>query len=176
IKQGDHLFSIFDPSHLWVEVLAYRDHLTHLPEITGAEILTSRNESITLSSSQLAIVSRDLRSDATGNRSKITISVENTDGALSLNQPVRIRLAGKDSEEVIAVPAEAVFDNESYKVVFVMHSGDQFERRMIRTGRSYGGFTTVLEGLDSGERVVTKGVYPLHLMTGNIQIEDGHDH
>ncbi len=176
VKQGDHLFSIYDPAHLWLEVFAYRDELGSLPEITGAEIRTSRNERITLDRSHLALVIRDLRSDATGTRSKVTLSIENHTDALSLNQPVRVRLAGNDSEEVLAVPNEAVFDNESYKVVFVMHSGDQFERRMVQTGSSYGGMTAILDGLESGERIVTKGVYSLHLMTGNVQIDDDHDH
>ena len=176
IKQGDPLFTIFDPTRLWIEVLAYRDELISIPEITGAEILTGRNELVTLNATQVSLVSRDLRSDESGNRSKITLAVENSDGLLSLNQPVRVRLKGDEGRSVLAVPNEAIFDNESYKVVFVMHSGDQFERRMVQTGTSYGGLTSITGGLEAGERVVTKGIYPLHLMTGNVQIEDDHEH
>lgn len=176
IQQGDPLFTIFDPSRLWVEVLAYRDELLGIPEITGAEILTGRNELLTFNNSQLRLVSRDLRSDESGNRSKITLSVDNSDELLSLNQPVRVRLKGDEGRALLAVPNSAIFDNESYKVVFVMHSGDQFERRMVQTGTSYGGLTAITGGLEAGERVVTQGVYPLQLMTGNVQIDDDHDH
>ncbi len=176
IQQGDPLFTIFDPSRLWVEVLAYRDELLGLPEITGAEILTGRNERVTLNDSQVSQVSRDLRSDESGNRSKIILAVDNSEGLLSINQPVRVRLKGDEGRSVLGVPNEAIFDNESYKVVFVMRSGDQFERRIVQTGASYGGFTAITGGLETGERIVTQGVYPLHLMTGNVQIEDDHDH
>jgi multidrug efflux pump subunit AcrA (membrane-fusion protein) len=68
---------------------------------------------------------------------------------LSLNQPVRVRLKGDESRSVLAVPSRAIFDNEAYKVVFVMHSGDQFERRTVQTGTSYGGYTEITSGLES---------------------------
>jgi membrane fusion protein, heavy metal efflux system len=176
IEMGDPLFTIFDPSRLWVEVLAYRDELQHMPNITGAEILTGRNERVTLNNSQIRLVSRDLRSDESGNRSKITLAVDNSGNMLSPNQPVRVKLKGDEGRSVMAVPNEAIFDNESYKVVFVVHSGDQFERRIVQTGNSYGGYTAITWGLEAGERIVTQGIYTLHLMTGNVQIDDDHDH
>ena len=176
IEMGDPLFTIFDPTHLWIEVLAYREELHGLPEITGAEILTGRSERFTLNNSQVRLVSRDLRSDVSGNRSRITLAVDNSEGMLSLNQPVRVRLKGDEGRSALAVPNESIFDNASYKVVFVMHSGDQFERRMVQTGASYGGLTAIAGGLEAGERIVTRGIYTLHLMTGNVQIDDGHDH
>ena len=176
IKQGDLLFSLFNPNHLWIEVLAYRDELNALNEFSGLEILTSRNEWLTLNTPDLTFISRDLRSDATGSRSKVIFSIDNFANKLSMNQPVRVRLAGDESRNVVSIPNEAIFDNESYKVVFVMHSGDQFERRIVQTGYSYDGKTAILDGLNADERVVTNGVYPLHLMTGNVQIDDDHDH
>ena len=176
IRQGDPLFTLFDPARLWLEVSAYRDELAGMPEITGAEIRTGRDESITLNSSQVQLVSRDLRSDASGARAKIILDIHNDDEGLFLNQPVRVRLKGDESRSVLAVPNRAIFDNEAYKVVFVMHSGDQFERRTVQTGTSYGGYTEITDGLEVGERIVTRGIYQLHLMTGNVEIDDGHDH
>lgn len=176
VNQGDLLFTLYNPSHLWLEVQANRNELAGLPEITGAEIILNRDQYLTLAEPEVRLVSRDLRSDATGSRSKITLSVDNSSGALSLNQPVRVRLKAAEGEYLPAVPNEALFDNESHKVIFIMHSGDQFERRIVQTGNSYGGWTAITDGLEEGERVVTNGVYPLHLMTGNVQIDDDHDH
>jgi len=176
VKQGDPLFTIYDPSRLWLEVLGSRDDLSALPDITGVELLIGRDERLTLGEEETSFVSRDLRSDATGRRSKLILSVENPDQLLALHQPVRVRLMGSDSEEFVAVPGEALFDEDSHKVVFVVHSGDQFERRIVQTGRSYGGLTAIIDGLDADERIVIQGVYPLHLLTGDLQIDDGHDH
>ena len=176
VNQNDPLFTLFDPARLWLEVSAYRDELAGMPEITGAEIRIGRDQSITLNSSQVQLVSRDLRSDASGARAKIILDIHNDDEGLFLNQPVRIRLKGDESRSVLAVPDRAIFDSEAYKVVFVMHSGDQFERRMVQTGTRYGGYTEITDGLEAGERIVTRGIYQLHLMTGNVEIDDGHDH
>jgi RND family efflux transporter MFP subunit len=176
VQQGDPLFTIYNPDHLWLEVLGYRDEIGILTEFTGAEIIVGREGWIGLNSDQIGLVSRDTRSDDSGIRSRIIFSVDNSESQLSLNQPVRVRLKGNESNRVIAVPDGALFDDDSHKVLFVMHSGDQFERRFVQTGSSYGGYTAITEGLEEGERVVTNGTYPLHLMTGNVQIDDGHDH
>ncbi len=176
VKQGDSLFTIFNPDRLWLETLVFRDEFERLNGISGAEIHTNRNERITLNDSHIDFVSRDLRSDASGSRSKITLSVDNSGRFFSPGQPVRVKLRDSTGEPQIAVPVGSIFDDESHKVVFVMHSGDQFERRLVQTGTSYGGLTAILDGLNEGERVVTKGIYPLHLMTGNVQFDDDHDH
>ena len=176
VKQGDPLFTIYDPTRLWLEVLGRSNELSTLPEITGVDLLIGREERLTLGEEETRLVSRDLRSDATGSRSKLILSVENPGLRLSLNQPVRVSLKGSDTERFVAVPNEALFDEDSHKVVFVVHSGDQFERRIVQTGRSYGGLTAIVVGLEADERVVIQGVYPLHLLTGDLQIDDGHDH
>lgn len=176
VTQSDLLFTIYDPGNLWLEVLGYRNELRDLTDITGAELLINRNERLTLEPEEVSLVSRDLRSDQSGSRSKIILSVENRDQLLALHQPVRVRLKGAESDRVVAVPNEALFDDDSHKVVFVAHSGDQFERRVVQTGSSYGGLTAILEGVQAGEKIVTQGTYPLHLLTGNIEIDDGHHH
>lgn len=38
VSQGDLLFTIFDPSRLWVDVVVYKDELQHLREIAGVEL------------------------------------------------------------------------------------------------------------------------------------------
>ena len=176
VNQGDPLFTIYDPTRLWLEVLGSRDELSALQDITGVELLTGREERLTLGEKEVRFVSHDLKSDASGRRSKLILSVENPDHRLALHQPVRVRLMGSGSESFVAVPNEALFDEDSHKVVFVVHSGDQLERRIVKTGRSYDGLTAIIDGLETDERVVIQGVYPLHLLTGDLQIDDGHDH
>lgn len=176
VQQGDPLFTIYNPNYLWLEVQGYRDEIDLLTEFTEAEIIAGREHRIILNSDQISLVSRDSRSDVSGIRSRIILSVDNSENHVSVNQPVRVRLKGNERNRVIAVPESSLFDNDSHKVLFVMHSGDQFERRIVQTGSSYGGYTSILEGLDDGERVVTNGTYPLHLLTGNVQIDEDHDH
>ncbi len=176
VEQGDRLFSLFNPDYLWIEIQVYRDDLNQLSVIDGLEIQLNRDEPFTLDNNRIEVISRDQRSNISGNRVNVVVSVENHDRKLMLNQPLRVKLKSNQNRAELAVPSGAIFDDDSHKVVFVMISGDQFERRIVEAGNSYGGYTTILNGLNEGERIVTSGVYPLHLLSGNVQIDEGHDH
>ena len=64
---------------------------------------------------------------------------------------------------VLLIPREAVLDNEGKKIVYVLLSGEEFERRDVVLGDEYGGKVAILSGVKAGERVVTQGAYQLKL-------------
>jgi multidrug efflux pump subunit AcrA (membrane-fusion protein) len=70
--------------------------------------------------------------------------------------------AGTPSE-ALTVPSEAVLDNEGQKIVYVLLSGETFQRRTVTVGDEYGDRVAILSGLEPGDRVVTQGAYQLKL-------------
>ncbi|REL32879.1 efflux RND transporter periplasmic adaptor subunit [Rhodohalobacter sp. SW132] len=176
ISSGDPILSLYNPDYLWLELTGYSDDFEQLTEIHGIELKTGRDQHVTLDENQISLISRDEQSDITGTRSMVVISTVNRDKKLKANQPVQAKIMTGSGEAGVTVPANALFDEESHFVVFVQHSGDQFERRVVRPGARYDGYVTITEGLSEGERVVTEGVYPLHLATGNAEIGHGHSH
>jgi multidrug efflux pump subunit AcrA (membrane-fusion protein) len=63
----------------------------------------------------------------------------------------------------MVVPKEAILDHEGKKIVYVLLSGEEFQRREVTLGDEYGGKVAILSGLEAGERVVTQGAYQLKL-------------
>ena len=61
------------------------------------------------------------------------------------------------------MPKESVLDNEGKKIVYVLRTGEEFERRDVVVGEEYGGKIAILSGVRPGERVVTQGAYQLKL-------------
>lgn len=61
------------------------------------------------------------------------------------------------NDELIAVPASAVLDSGTRRLVFVEESRGLFEAREVLVGPRAAGFFPVLKGLEEGERVVTRG-------------------
>jgi Cu(I)/Ag(I) efflux system membrane fusion protein len=59
------------------------------------------------------------------------------------------------SEEVVAVPDDAVLPTGERQIVFVISGAGTFEPRSVRLGREAGGYFEVLDGLRPGEDVVT---------------------
>ncbi|MBX9695632.1 MAG: efflux RND transporter periplasmic adaptor subunit, partial [Cyanobacteria bacterium] len=65
---------------------------------------------------------------------------------------------------VLALPTSAIQDAGSHKVVFVQKSANLFEQRQVELGEQIGKFVAVLDGVDAGEMVVTKGSMPLRAL------------
>ena len=89
--------------------------------------------------------------------------VVNRSGELSIGMQADLRLNGGTPASVLLVPREAVLDNEGKKIVYVLLSGEEFERRDVVLGDEYGGKVAILSGIKPGERVVTQGAYQLKL-------------
>jgi multidrug efflux pump subunit AcrA (membrane-fusion protein) len=56
---------------------------------------------------------------------------------------------------------EALLEAEGKRFVYVLRTGEEFERREVTVGDEYGARVAVLRGLEPGERVVTQGAWQI---------------
>jgi RND family efflux transporter MFP subunit len=89
--------------------------------------------------------------------------VNNSSGELRLGMQANLRLGAGEKRNVLLVPKESVLDNEGTKIVYVLRTGEEFERRTVVVGEEYGNKVAILSGVKPGERVVTQGAYQLKL-------------
>jgi cobalt-zinc-cadmium efflux system membrane fusion protein len=89
--------------------------------------------------------------------------VPNRSGELSIGMQANVRLDAGARAPVLLIPREAVLENEGKKIVYVLLSGEEFERRDVVVGDEYGGKVAIVSGVKPGERVVTQGAYQLKL-------------
>jgi cobalt-zinc-cadmium efflux system membrane fusion protein len=89
--------------------------------------------------------------------------VPNKSGELSIGMQANVRLNAGPAAPVLLIPREAVLDNEGKKIVYVLLSGEEFERRDVVVGDEYGPKVAIVSGVKPGERVVTQGAYQLKL-------------
>src|SRR6516165_437595 len=66
---------------------------------------------------------------------------------------------GLDERPTIAVPKSAIIDSGSRTVVLVAKGEGRFEPRPVKLGRRGDGYVEVLEGLSTGEDVVTSATF-----------------
>jgi membrane fusion protein, heavy metal efflux system len=92
-----------------------------------------------------------------------TFEVNNPSRELRIGMQANVRVSAGNEQAVLLVPRESIVDNEGQKIVYVMQSGETFERRNVTVGDEYGSKVTILSGVKPGERVVTQGAYQLKL-------------
>jgi multidrug efflux pump subunit AcrA (membrane-fusion protein) len=94
---------------------------------------------------------------------KVIFQVENAGRALRLGMQTNVRLDAEQTVTAMMIPKEAVLEAEGKKIIYVLLSGEEFERREVTLGDEYGEKVAILSGLDKGERVVTQGAYQMRL-------------
>jgi RND family efflux transporter MFP subunit len=101
--------------------------------------------------------------DEQSRTAKAIFEVPNPSEQLSIGMQANVRLDSGAQKQVVLIPKEAVLDNEGRKIVYVLLSGEEFERRDVVLGDEYGSHVAVVSGVKAGERVVTQGAYQLKL-------------
>ncbi|WP_297834655.1 efflux RND transporter periplasmic adaptor subunit [Thermomonas sp.] len=96
-------------------------------------------------------------------------------GGLRLGMTARARLYAGEGIEAVLVPAGSVQDESGTSVVYVQTGGESFVRRIVRVGARDGERIAILDGLEPGQRVVSKGAYLIRLST-SMSAAVGHAH
>ena len=93
----------------------------------------------------------------------VIFQLPNSGRTLRIGMQANVRLDAGEQVKAMLIPKEAVLDHEGKKIVYVLLSGEEFERREVVLGDELGGKVAILSGLKAGERVVTQGAYQLKL-------------
>lgn len=160
VAPGEAILEIVALDTVWVEAPIFEKDLGRLTRNTEATFSTPafpdkefRGRLVNIS----AVVDEQSRA------AKAVFEANNRSGELRLGMQANVRLDAGAKTKVLLVPRESIVDNESRKIVYVLRSGEEFERRDVAAGDDYGSKVAILAGVKAGERVVTQGAYQLKL-------------
>ena len=90
---------------------------------------------------------------------RVEIDIPNKDHTVKANLLALIKLSEYQNEKALTVPTRIIQreNNQDYVYVVAQNSEPAAQKRIITTGKSYGGETEVLSGLAAGEIVVNDG-------------------
>jgi membrane fusion protein, copper/silver efflux system len=154
-QSGEMLFKTIDLSQVWV--------VADVPERDIGRIAEGQAANVTLAAfpnerfeGTVLLVHPEL--DKATRTAKVRIGLPNPKGQIKANffAEVEIETGGNDGEAV-SVPQTAVIDSGERQVVIIERAAGLYEPRDVRLGRTGGGYTELLSGIDAGERVVVSG-------------------
>jgi cobalt-zinc-cadmium efflux system membrane fusion protein len=151
---GTPVFTIADPSSVWLlaNVRETDAGLVKLGQSVEVRVLAYPKRAFKAHVTYVAALV-----DSVTHRLPVRAEIENRDGALKPEMFANFRILTADASESPAVPEAAVIYEGTAAHVWVVAGDDLLSLRTIRTGRSNDGLIEVLDGLKTGERVVTKG-------------------
>jgi cobalt-zinc-cadmium efflux system membrane fusion protein len=92
----------------------------------------------------------------------VVYRVKNSSGALRTGEMGELVLSVGKLESHLTVPTEAVVEINTRPFLFVMRSGESFDRLRVRLGPSNGKRVAIRKGLNAADRVVTAGAFDVY--------------
>jgi RND family efflux transporter MFP subunit len=174
VRAGEPLFTIVDPSRAWLRVQVPVSAASGLADDARATFVVEGSDDVHETGrvvSVASVLSPETRTVA------VVFEVVDLGSPFTFGRLAQVAVPVGGTVTGVVVPNRAIVDDNGTPVVYVQSGGETFERRMLTLGVTDGTRTLVLEGLRSGDRVVTIGPYLVRLasMSGN-EFAGGHAH
>jgi membrane fusion protein, copper/silver efflux system len=151
IKAGSEMYTIADPSRVWVYADIYERELPRVKVGQKAEVTADALEGKTFRG-EVAYVYPNVTEQSRTVR--VRLEFLNPGGLLKPGMYVKTTLIDESPEERLAVPTEAVLNSGVRHIVIVDRDSGHFVPREIAVGAESDGYYPVLGGLAKGDRVV----------------------
>ena len=160
VHAGEAVFEIVALDTVWVEAPVFERDLGRLASALQATFTTATFPDVEFHGRLVnlgSVVNEQTRA------ATAIFEVPNSGSRLRIGMQANLRLDAGEKANVVLVPKESVLDNEGKKIVYVLKTGEEFQRRDVVLGDEYGDKIAIVSGVDKGERVVTQGAYQLKL-------------
>lgn len=174
VDAGAELFTVVDPSVLWLEA--------NVPASEAARVSTRSTASFRVPGSDAAWKARRTISvggviDSLSRTVPVISEVANPDRVLKVGMNVQVAIETGRALDGVRIPSSAVLDEDGSPIVFIQSEGETFEKRAIEVEASAGEWTLVRSGITAGERVVTGAAYQVRLASLSTSVPaEGHAH
>lgn len=174
---GEELFTIVNPTGL---ILQANVPASYSEKATQSNDASFKIEGLDKEYSIKELNGRKTAIGAGLNQTNRTVPVyyefNNPQNKIKIGMFAEVFVKVGDKTETLAIPESAIVNEDGLHTAYVQLEGEAFERRILKTGIIDQGYVQVLEGLNEGERVVTKGAYQVRLAALSPESAIGHGH
>lgn len=174
VDAGSVLFTVVDPSVLWLRVNVPSAQSVHVSRAIGAGFDVDGSDR---RFATRRTVSTGSIIDSLSRTLPMLFEVANADGALKVGATVRATVATGAREAGVTIPISAVLDEDGRAIVYVQADGERFEKRTVTLGARQGNRVVVRAGVKAGEHVVSGAAYQVRLASLSTSVPaHGHEH
>lgn len=174
VEAGATLFTVVDPSTVWLEVNVPAGQAGLVSRASGAEFSvegTARRYTTRRTVSVGSVV------DSLSRTVPVLYEVANADGTIKIGAAARVAVRTGQRAEGAFVPSAAVLDEDGRSIVYVQVEGERFEKRDVTVAGIEGTRTVISAGIKPGDRIVTGAAYQVRLASLSTAVPaHGHEH
>jgi RND family efflux transporter MFP subunit len=174
VLPGELLFSIVDPSVVWLAVHVPAARASRLSAATAATFRVEGSERIYPARRTVSVGSVV---DSVTRTLLVLYEAANPDRTIKVGATATVAVRTGSPVRGVVVPSSAILDEDGRPICYVQASGERFEKRELTLGGNDGMQAVVLSGLRPGERVVTGAAYQVRLASLSTSVPaEGHAH
>ena len=159
INSGETLLEVTNLNKVYVEAQSFAADANQLKELAG--VTTSSNNKSDTTLYQLKLISAAQEVNAANQSQKVIFEIVNPQGQFKIGESINLSLSSKNISTQVIVPDDAITEVNGKPVLFVKDKAEQYSISYISKGASNGKYTTIIKGVEEGERIVTTGVYQM---------------
>jgi Cu(I)/Ag(I) efflux system membrane fusion protein len=152
---GETLYEIADLSHLWVRATVFESDLGAIRVGQEARILFPHLDNRSVESDVTFVYPHI---DPLTRRGEVRLELENPDHVYRPDMWASVEIEVSKGR-ALTVPASAVIDTGTRQIAFVDGEDHHLEPREVKIGMRTDDYLQVLDGLEAGERVVTRALF-----------------
>ena len=142
-----------------MEAQSFTTDANQLKELAG--ITTSSNNKTDTTLYQLKLVSAAQEVNAANQSQKVIFEIVNPKGQFKIGESINLYFSSKNTSTQVIVPNDAIAEVNGKPVLFVKDKAEQYSISYISKGNSNSKYTTIIKGVEEGERIVATGVYQM---------------
>lgn len=161
VTTGQTLFTITNLSTLYVEAQVFdKDAESIRPDA----VYTIEGANDNHKTSQIKLLAPAQEINSTNQSQKVLFQVDNPDDDLKIGAFVNIRVFASTASQQITLPNSAFSEINGKPVVFIKEAAEKYTVSYVQLGHNNGTHTSILKGINEGERAVINGSYQLKMI------------
>lgn len=174
VDAGATLFTVVDPSVVWLEVNVPAAQASLVDRTSAAEFLLEGSDRRYAARRTVSVGSMI---DSLSRTVPVLYEVANADGSVRIGAAARVSVRTGQQATGVLIPSAAILDEDGRAVVYVQAEGERFEKREVRVAGTEGTRSVVTSGVKAGERIVTGATYQVRLASLSTAVPShGHEH
>lgn len=162
VGTSETLFTITNLNKVYVEAQVFEQDVEQVQAGTSFEVECQRGTQKHLNKG-IRLLSTAQMVNANQSQ-KVLFEVDNLDGVFKIGGYVTMRVGTKQNTQVLALPNAALNQINGKPCVFIKEAPERFRIEYVAVGQNNGEFTTILDGLHAGEKVVVTSAYQLKMI------------
>lgn len=161
VNTGQSLFTITNLSEVYAEAQVFDRDAGKVKQ--GAKFtIECVNDNHKTSAVNLLSLAQEI--NATNQSQRVLFKLNNPDSDFKIGEFVNIRVFASENSQQIALPNSAITEINGKPVVFIKDAAENYTVSYVQLGENNGTHTSILKGVEEGERVVINASYQLKMI------------